>query len=370
MNVESHDSQRPFPQSLPSQRTRGGIESIQILRGVAALLVVQYHISTMLIGFGPDLFLRFAHVGQAGVDIFFVISGFIMSYVASSTPQTPTGFVTNRIVRIVPLYWFATSLYIAGALLGLKPFGLVPMDAEYLIKSYLFLPMTKPGTESMTPVILQGWTLNYEIFFYVAFGVALLMRPERPHTTVIALLVAILLGMHLLPQSGVISFYGNSIMLEFAFGIVLARLHGAGLRVPGWIAVGLVAAGSGLLIMSSADPESYRVFKWGMPSVLIVAGALWFPRLEGNPFKRLLVHIGDASYSIYLMHFLVVQSVPKFILVAGLPLDSVAMPYVFILAGTLGSIALGMLTYHLIEKPSIRYLRNFGKRRALSKRAA
>ena len=357
MNIGMHalvSSRRP---PLPSQSKTEGIQSIQILRGAAALMVVLFHIATLIGGYGPGWFLRYAHVGQAGVDVFFIISGFIMAHVTYSKPQAPHRFLLNRVVRIVPLYWFATTLYVVGASAGFGLFGRVPLEPGFLLKSYLFIPIVGNGAGILPPVILQGWTLNYEMFFYVLFALALLLWPRRPHVTVVLLLTTAFLTAQVLPLPAVAGYYANPIIFEFAFGVLLASFFRAVPRLPGAAAVVMVLAGIALLLVSNSDPLSNRLLNWGLPSVLIVTGMLYFPRLEGADFNRPLIVIGNISYSIYLMHFIVVAALPKFFILIGMESNSLPKAYAFIALGLLGSIGIGMITHHAIEKPATRFFR-------------
>ena len=139
--------------------------SIQYLRAVAALMVVFHHI----INAKPWLFNPLENYPSlaTGVDIFFVISGFIM-YVAARN-EAPLEFLKKRIIRIVPLYWVATLAFVIVKT-KLHIFSLTPEDWLHIAKSLAFIPHhdpTNPG--KIWPYLIQGWTLNYEMFFYLIF---------------------------------------------------------------------------------------------------------------------------------------------------------------------------------------------------------
>ena len=149
----------------------GTVVPIQILRAVAAIAVVVSHAAQNLDRFAiaPNTS-HFFVSGAAGVDLFFVISGFVMVYASEPLFGSASGAVTflyHRIVRIVPLYWLATTFYVIVAVL------LPGLGTAYPIRtvaaSFLFIPTLLPDG-GIHPVVLQGWTLNYEMLFYVKIG--------------------------------------------------------------------------------------------------------------------------------------------------------------------------------------------------------
>ena len=168
-------------QSKPALNPAGNIEGIQILRAVAALMVVLHHARLSVPG--SDAWPSF---GAAGVDIFFVISGFVMAYTTSIVSSRPvaevasTGllakagkFLRKRVVRVVPLYWLALLWTSRRDLMHAH----IGTD---LVKDFLFLPHPNNVFHSwLAPTLQQGWTLNYEAFFYILFAVAILFGAAR-----------------------------------------------------------------------------------------------------------------------------------------------------------------------------------------------
>ena len=143
------------------------ILALQILRAVAAVAVVLVHAGIDLSYFGHTN-VTWTTRGNAGVDLFFVVSGFVMVYIASpqfGKREAPVQFFVRRLIRIVPLYWLLTTGYIVA-----KSYPLA-----YIAASYLFIPAARPNGV-LQPVILQGWTLTYEMFFYLLFAIAILLR--------------------------------------------------------------------------------------------------------------------------------------------------------------------------------------------------
>lgn len=325
--------------------------SIQYLRAVAALLVVLHHARNP----EPWLFnplARFSH-GQAGVDIFFVISGFIMY--AAARDESASQFVYRRVVRVAPLYWLATIVSLAffyrRQLLGVDEALL-----SKLVASLLFVPhynLLHP-TE-IWPVLVPGWTLNYEMFFYAVFAIALLSR--KLVAVVIGVIgVAVAAGLFLHSPDPLWLTYTNPILLDFAVGLLIARFYPA--QASRWLVL-LLPLGAALLLLTPL-PGSWRALTWGGPAALIVMGALTLeaggllPRLAG------LKPIGDASYSIYLVHPMVITVVGK--VVEKVPVGGV-MQFILLLAAAFGgSVLAGMATHRWVEKPLLRRLQ--GGRRA------
>ena len=112
--------------------------------------------------------------GAAGVDIFFVVSGFIMVVTTMKRDMAPGEFLLHRIARIVPVYWVVTILLFAIVMYGFKPVGIMRMQPDWLAKSLLFIPFDRDGR--VEPIISVGWTLNYEMFFYLLFALGLFVR--------------------------------------------------------------------------------------------------------------------------------------------------------------------------------------------------
>lgn len=167
---------RPYGNEAPrhGRSPRGGrvkvIFSIQSLRALAALAVVVVHAADgAAANSGNRHFGEVASIGAAGVDVFFVISGFIMYVTACSRPITPQRFLLDRFSRIVPLYWVATFLLMAVLVVGKAP---IP-DIRYLLASLALVPVDP------LPYLGVGWTLVYEMFFYALLAAALIWRPRH-----------------------------------------------------------------------------------------------------------------------------------------------------------------------------------------------
>ncbi|MBD1390997.1 acyltransferase [Neiella sp. HB171785] len=314
------------------------INSIQVLRGLAALYVVVYHSAIKV---EQDWFV--AQLGASGVDLFFIISGFIITHTFLNKPdQTTTEFLTKRIIRIVPMYWLTTLAYAALLLLFPSAFSTHSFDLLHTIKSLLFISLED------YPVVYTGWTLSFEMYFYVLFG--LMIATTATHTPKIiatALLLSTLLGLLLPGQSSYMrDFFTSPLLTEFSLGVVLAYLYRAKIPVSNATSICLLLVGfAGLYVLRDMD----RFVSFGLPMLLVFMAIVLNRNITSN--NRLLLLLGDASYSIYLTHVL---SLPALHVIASkLGLYSASMWSIIplFIAYTLVSTMIGVIAYWLAEKP-------------------
>ncbi|WP_060481196.1 acyltransferase [Pseudomonas sp. NBRC 111119] len=278
--------------------------SLQALRAFAAWVVVCHHFMQIFFDFkasGPVGQLL-ADRGAVGVDIFFVISGLVIYLSTRDKTVAPREFLLNRILRIVPAYWFYTALMAALLLAFSQWMPHQEFSWHHLLLSMLFIPAENPGGYGLYPTLNVGWTLNFEMLFYLLFGLAFFVR-QRHHlllVTAVLLLVSEVLG-----RMGVLSrFYNNDIIYEFLLGIGLGVMYRRGLIRQGrWLPLVLLAAA--VLAIYHLD-ASQRLLHWGIPSALIVLAFIALePLFAGN---RVLKALGDCSYSVYLIHVLVLYA--------------------------------------------------------------
>lgn len=323
------------------------VVAIQYLRAVAAGLIAFQH------AMGVPAFVHYAaHFGTVGVDLFFVISGFIMWTTTETSRRGPVQFWLARLVRIVPLYWICTTLYVAAALITPESFYAVHLEAAHIIKSYLFVPATHPNLGLIAPVYTLGWTLNYEMFFYLVFGFCLFVPWPRLRFAFLAAGFLLLVGSGLLLQlSGAVArTYTDPILLEFLAGVMLAILSPLLTRC-GTAAGLLLTAGAALWVAIVYGygfvPE--RLVSHGVPAVTAVAGALMIERAVRVRPSRLWLMLGDASYSIYLAH----PFAQRVLLIAvnrAVGLAAIS-PTVYVLSAFVVGIAGGVACHVLIERP-------------------
>lgn len=288
----------------------GRLESIQVLRGLAAWIVVFCHFWQGFFDFecGNALTCFVAEKGNVGVDVFFVISGFVMVVTTWGRNMTPQAFAAKRLARIVPAYWFWT-LVVAVLALTLPAAVNNYADAstgEVLssaVLSVLFIPHDNPVVSGLYPLLTVGWSLNYEMLFYAVFAASLVLRGWK-QLVAVAVLLLLVLGFYPWPFP-FSEFLHNKLILEFLYGMGLGWCY-ATKRLPMPRAGGLLAVvGLALIAVSTAQ---YRAYTWGVGSLLIVYAALCLERYASLGYLR---RLGDLSYSTYLAHW------PVIVILAG-----------------------------------------------------
>jgi exopolysaccharide production protein ExoZ len=298
--------------------------------------------------------------GASGVDLFFVISGFIMVESTRGRGIAPKEFMANRIIRIVPLYWCAT-LMIVGLALAKISFKTAPVTLEVVAKSLLFIPYDSPLYPGHAwPLLVPGWTLNYEMFFYLLFAFSLIV-PHRLMALTGYIGFFVLLGIAA-PTSGVVwQIYSSPLLLEFLCGALIAtgRERGMSLSLPASL----------ILIVLGASAFAARDYLPEIPSQLIGASLIVTGSLNAtlcSTKARALQLLGDASYSIYLSHI--------FTLVALraawhrlVPHESIASAVAFMAVSLGVCAATGWLCYRFVETPLSSRLRGLQRTAVWSK---
>jgi peptidoglycan/LPS O-acetylase OafA/YrhL len=247
----------------------------------------------------------------AGVDIFFVISGFVIVHASASLfgrKGATTRFLRRRLTRIVPLYWVLTTLFLATELLNASAVHGEIGGPGYILASFLFFPCPRPDG-LVQPALGLGWTLNYEMFFYCVLSPFLRFRRE---TAVIGGALA-LSALVAAGQIGVgptaLQFWANPIVLEFVLGMGIAVAVAWGLTLPGWVRLLLVALAVVCMHAPADIASSARVLAFGVPGAMLVVAAVSGARAESaGRAMRCLVRLGDASYAMYLFHPFVMRA--------------------------------------------------------------
>ena len=288
--------------------TRDDLVAIQGLRWFAASLVVWVHSEHELVKVAARHH-RVRHFSRAiefgtGVDIFFVISGFLIFLVSHDLfgrDGAGRDFLVRRVVRIVPLYWLATASMLVATLVvpSLLNHG-VPRPIE-AATSFLMIAWPDRTGEAF-PLLASGWTLNLEFYFYVLFAFALAFRPSRAVPILLGVLAATVAVDQLWHGSPWwLDFYAQPIVLEFGAGIVLCLAYRRGLRVsPVTAASGIVLAVTLHLVLRALGHPP-RIIGNGIPAVILFGAAVFGTGIElPRPASRLIRLMGDASYALYL----------------------------------------------------------------------
>jgi exopolysaccharide production protein ExoZ len=338
------------------------LPGIQALRGLAATLVLVHHVleeSQPL--FGGRIPASLVLFGASGVDLFFVISGFIMYHTNRDRfgrDGAPTDFFVRRLIRIVPLYWLCTLVVVLLHFSGLYANKIITWLS--FGSSLLFLP---------DPNIVHGvgWTLNYEMYFYSIFAIWLLLGTRRSGIIGVLFSIPLMTAFsRLLPAGAMRGFLTDPIALEFGFGFALAVAFANGYlsrRIGYWaLLIGAPGLVLGTVFGTSTGttglaPEIRFVF-WGVPAAAILTSAL-FANGRQTYAGGILILLGNASYSIYLTHAFVMTayaSVLKTYPLTGVPRAALMLMPVLV------SLVVGLATYRLIEHPTNEWLKAWWKK--------
>jgi exopolysaccharide production protein ExoZ len=321
------------------------IGNIQILRSLAAIMVVFYHASGMMHNYGfnyNDVF-GIAHWGTFGVDIFFVISGFIMSYMISMKRQSAYSFFLNRVKRIAPIYWLLTLTLIFIQQVFPSIFNGKLSGIEQSISSFLFISSHQGFSY---PTLYVGWTLECEMYFYLMFSLSLLCNlNDKLRLTALPVLIIASVYFEIVPP----------ISLEFIYGVVLFHLYKASASLINndffkFFSIVSSVVAMGFVVLHKNVNVDLRPFERGIPAFIIVGSSLYLKQVSKGVFSEL----GNASYSIYLFQV--------FALSLGFKLIKMFSPgingYVVVFLTSMFSIILGVLCYYLIEKKLTAFVNN------------
>jgi exopolysaccharide production protein ExoZ len=298
-------------------------------------------------------------MGAAGVDLFFVISGFIMWYTATSRDEPTRTFISKRILRIVPLYWLITTIVLAIVVVRPNLMKSASFDAAHVIASYTFVAWPHPKLDHFWPVVVPGWSLNYEMPFYLLVALSLHVG-RKWRALLVCSSLAGLVAIGLIAQPGtLLAFYTDPILLDFVYGTLIGVLYTSQskIKIGRGVALALLCAGiASFALLGPMSTNESRALLWGLPMACLFAGCINLPAfLPNRPFALL----GDASYSIYLTQFCTIGPLARL-------LKPLAGEELHILAGigiALFAVAIGALTYYLVERPLIHIGRKLLNRR-------
>lgn len=347
------------PQGL--MRENGTMHSIQLLRAIAALLVVLYHgqlaISTRFARPAFPFETYLFSFGAVGVHIFFVISGFIMVYTMRVDQKfVAREFLRKRILRIYPIYWVCIALYILVHFL---------LERPYLLSGPEIFGALALFPDDASAVIGPAWTLSFEMFFYICFGVAMKFGATRGLFMLGSVFtLSIVAGIFFPAEDALGRLVTNSLLLEFIAGAAIGWLLATG-RLPrrggpGILLFALAMFAAGIAVGHDRLPS---VFMWGIPSTVLVAGAVIWENAHGfkNEIRR-LSHFGNSSYVLYLIHLLVITL--TIALAAYVPAIRMTEPAIAAVAIAGISLLAAEELHVRIERPMTRWLNSLFRPRA------
>jgi peptidoglycan/LPS O-acetylase OafA/YrhL len=311
--------------------------------------------------------------GAIGVDIFFVISGFIITFIAHKYTGFNSGaeFLVKRFIRINPIYYFASILFLIPYILRQESIQTQRLLSQ-LSDTILILPIEN-RSQDYIPLLMVGWTLGFEWLFYLIFITLIFLRVRRKSLSLFIIITSlVILGRVFLFQDYRLSFVTNPIMLEFLSGVIICRVY-LHFKISKSMAYFLVLSGISAYLYSiffgfgevseagytlSGELSLPRFFLWGIPSSALVAGCVFLEknhlhlRLWNNRSGLLL---GDASYSIYLIHLTIFGILNILYGKIGFLLNPDLCVF---LQMSIAAIA-GILFYKALEKPILNELKNF-----------
>jgi exopolysaccharide production protein ExoZ len=326
----------------------GQLQTIQALRAAAALMVVIFHATRVALDHINSLPQSLEwQTGEAGVDVFFVISGLVMgiSYYRGHSLHW-ADFLRRRVTRIVPMYWIATTLKVV--LLLLIPVTLsvhARISGWHTVASYLFIP-AKDSEGVIYPLLGVGWTLNFEMLFYLLFTAALALRVKVLPFLTVSLGALAIAGLWRTGHWPAVLRCADPLLLEFLMGLLLASRLARGLTLSNRSCALLLCAGVACMLAAPRDTDvsQMRVVFWGLPALGIVAAvacASWRPR-------GWQTQLGNASYAIYLFHGFVMSAM-------GAILNRIGFSYAALILWGLCGVALsalaGLAIYRFVETP-------------------
>ncbi len=285
-------------------RPTAKLNNVQLLRAYAAIAVVYAHTG---FHFGP-----LHPLGAFGVDLFFIISGYIMARILNSE-HTRQYFLRRRLLRIVPPYWFFTFLVYFAAILAPQMMVHTRSNILQLFKSLFFIPFMKDI--GIRPMLFVGWSINYEIFFYVALAIGLAIAPRRAAWIGSGIILATLTVCSFIAHPGpVVQFYSDPIILEFVMGVLgfyvcqsIGPIRSASIK-----SILMVVGAAAALALTVTEGfhlyfTQYRTVFFGIYAWVAVCAAVLLASNGWDTRNKLLILIGDASYILYLIHAFVLD---------------------------------------------------------------
>ncbi|MCH2055390.1 MAG: acyltransferase, partial [Thalassotalea sp.] len=239
--------------------------SIQVLRAIAALSVVIGHIIGKVkheYSEVPDIYLSFWQISAFGVDIFFIISGVVMVLVSQTDSHDIVQikrFLKHRLFRIYPVYWVAITCYLAMKLTQVG--GLSGIDLEHITFSYLLLP-TQTSSGGYYPILGVGWTLVFEVFFYVCYAFTMLVALKYRIAVFLLLFVPLMLiGLSSGTSNAFVNMYFSPLLLEFMAGMLIGFIIKRGHTIPGYLASIILVSSLVMLSATMALSAPYVSFE-------------------------------------------------------------------------------------------------------------
>jgi peptidoglycan/LPS O-acetylase OafA/YrhL len=341
------------------------IQSLQVLRAIAAFAIVWGHIrheilaTPVLYGLTEADFVipkGFYLIPTSGIDMFFIVSGMVITCQSwhSFSSGAQWTFIKRRVARLMPPYWLyllATALWL---LANQHFFAGKAVDWNKFVHSIALVPVGSAWSGYFLP---QAWTLNYELYFYCLMFVALML----PRSFLLPLVGGLItLGVMFRSSADldifILNVITNPILFEVFFGICIGVIYSRNMPVPAWLCYTALTLSAGMYVMAYYDTLGFtRAIDWGLPAALLAFGLVFLERLGCLRLPRFLVALGNSSYTIYLTHVF-------FLLILGrvfyeIGLLRIMQPDLLVLLSTCLAFYLGHQLYVHVDKPLNRITR-------------
>lgn len=353
----------PFAMPMESRNPKK-IVSIQVCRGLAAVVVVLAHLHDVEGKYCKTNLMGLFQFGVLGVDLFFVISGIVMASITKGKFGDPTyagTFIYHRVARIFPVFWIYTTIVLSAYLYNPNLINAGSGHQANILASYFLIPTHR------AMLVMQGWTLSYELYFYLVVFTLILVATRRSLPWMLGVWALLIGGCAPFARDTnvpVLQLVFNPLALEFIAGFVLYYFYHEArhARAVGVVLLSLAAIWLASIIIWTADGSGWdgaiiEQSLWGRPAcfglfaVLFIFGMIELERSELIRYSRFLESIGDWSYSIYLSHIIVIEAVARILrrlAMGGTPsileIDLISIPAVLLV---------GYCSYTLIERPLI-----------------
>lgn len=333
---------------------------IQALRFFAAMLVVLTHATGMV---GERMYQlpgeHFWRPGMSGVDLFFVISGFVMAVSAEGLRNRADAwklFLMRRIVRVVPMYWLATTFKLIFILIFPAMALNTPVEFWHVLSSYLFVPTFDETGHMILPLLKVGWTLVYEMTFYLLFAFALFLRWPPLLSTAIIFGLFTLINTVSGPSFPVGFGFLNPIMLEFVMGMMVAK-YCRGIKLANLILpIVLIPLCLAVMVWGGSQHIWWRWLYWGVPSMVIVGLFVMTEAQLRMYMPKVFIVLGDSSYSLYLTHTMLIPIIGSILVKLNMMNGTVA-----VICCLIATPIAGLLAYLIVERHITEFLKKFVK---------
>lgn len=339
------------------------LDFIQALRGLAAVIIVLFHMTESTFFYFKNVWLYdIFSLGWTSVDFFFVLSGFIITYIHFNDlkqQKNVSSFLVKRFNRIYPVIWIVTLIYFFFAAAS-KRYSFTDIFSSYFFKSLFLLPTAE------TTLVGVSWSLRYEVMFYIVFAVCILLGLKLTKWLVAIWLIAIF-SFQLFTVPDISTMFFDGFACEFLLGSITGYLFSSYIHQRKQLQFDnkiLLLTGSLLflgrwLLSYFTSYEGNNAFEsrifYGSASAILILGAALSDFKSQLKVPALFLLIGDASYVIYLLHSLTLaflyKSATRFLHIQ----DSDFLTFLFGLFAVVISVLIGIAFHKIVEKPILKF---------------